>query len=214
MLRQISFLPIALTLSSVAQVSEGFENGWDQAAWPNSIRVDGAGGYCGHDFVGTIKVPSSGDVYVRTYLKVTKALTASHVPFITIPDSAQGTNKHLRIGNQSSILMYNRESNDAALPDLSPQGIATSATLTVNEWQCFEYHLSTDGTVETWLNNSTVAGLTVVGGVTNLNDAQRSRSTIVTGLITAVYFGWESYDSDVNTFWFDHIVIASTCIGS
>lgn len=78
---------------SVAQVTEGFENGWDQAAWTtyapdcsqggrisldssqahtgkNSIRVDGAGGYCGHIFVGTTKVPSSGDVYVRTWLYV------------------------------------------------------------------------------------------------------------------------------------------------
>ena len=80
-----AFLP-----ASIAQVSEGFENGWDQTAWPtyapdcnqggkvtldsstahtgkNSIRVDGAGGYCGHIFVGTTKIPS-GDVYVRTYL--------------------------------------------------------------------------------------------------------------------------------------------------
>jgi hypothetical protein len=80
----------ALAPIATAQVSEGFENGWDQTAWPtyaqdcsqggkvtldtttahtgkNSIRVDGAGGYCGHIFVGTTKVPA-GDVYVRTYL--------------------------------------------------------------------------------------------------------------------------------------------------
>ena len=78
-------------LTVVGQVSEGFENGWDQTAWPvyapdcnqggkvsldsttahtgkNSIRVDGAGGFCGHIFVGTTKVPTSGDVFVRTYL--------------------------------------------------------------------------------------------------------------------------------------------------
>lgn len=81
----LAFLPF-----SVAQVSEGFENGWDQAAWPtyapdcsqggsvsldsstahsgkNSIKVTGAGGYCGHMFFGTNKVPS-GDVYVRVWL--------------------------------------------------------------------------------------------------------------------------------------------------
>jgi len=81
---------LALLPFSLAQVSEGFENGWDQTAWPtysndcdqggkvtldtttahsgkNSIRVDGAGGYCGHKFVGTKKVPS-GDIYVRVWL--------------------------------------------------------------------------------------------------------------------------------------------------
>lgn len=85
LLAALAFAPL-----SIAQVSEGFENGWDQTAWPinaqdcnqggkvsldtttahtgkNSIRVDGAGGYCGHIFVGTTKIPS-GYVYVRTYL--------------------------------------------------------------------------------------------------------------------------------------------------
>jgi hypothetical protein len=81
---------LALAPAVVAQVSEGFESGWDQTAWPiyatdcnqggkvtldtttahsgkNSIRVDGAGGFCGHIFVGTTKIPK-GDVYVRTWL--------------------------------------------------------------------------------------------------------------------------------------------------
>ncbi|KAK8030621.1 hypothetical protein PG990_000355 [Apiospora arundinis] len=144
----VAGLALALAPVSLAQVSEGFENGWDQAKWPtyandcnqggkvtldsstahsgkNSMRVDGAGGYCGHIFFGTKSVPS-GDIYVRTYLKASKALTDAHVSFITMPDSAQGNNKHLRIGGQSKILMYNRESDDATLPDLSPQGIAAS----------------------------------------------------------------------------------------
>ena len=87
----LSLLPLAL-----GQTTNGFESGWDQTAWPvyandcnqggsvtldsttahsgkNSIRVDGAGGYCGHQFVGTTKVPS-GDVYVRTWLCVISKL--------------------------------------------------------------------------------------------------------------------------------------------
>jgi hypothetical protein len=62
-----------------------------------------------------------------------------------MPDSAQGAKKHLRIGGQSKILMYNRETDDATLPDLSPQGIAASKPLPTNAWTCFEYHLGTDG---------------------------------------------------------------------
>lgn len=90
MFRQFGLLALALLPFSFAQVSDDFEGGLDAAAWPtyandcnqggkvtldsstahsgkNSVRVDGAGGYCGHIFFGTTKVPS-GDVYVRTYL--------------------------------------------------------------------------------------------------------------------------------------------------
>lgn len=129
-----------------------------------------------------------------------------------MPDPAQGTNKHLRIGGQSKILMYNRESDDATLPDLSPQGIATSAALPTGAWQCFEYHLGTDGSIETWLNGNAVAGLTSIPGVANSNAAQWQRSSIIPK-ITAVYFGWESYGGDANTFWYDDIAIGSSRIG-
>jgi hypothetical protein len=144
--------------------------------------------------------------------KASKALTDSHVSFITMTDSSQAANKHLRIGGQSKILMYNRETDDATLPDLSPQGIASSAALPTNKWTCFEYHLGTDGTVETWLNNATVAGLTVKSGVSNPNAAQWQRSSSKPK-ITGVYFGWESYGGDTNTFWYDDIVVSKTRVG-
>jgi hypothetical protein len=143
------------------------------------------------------------------YSKASKALTSSHVSFITMPDSAQGTGKNLRIGGQSNILMYNRESDDATLPDLSPQGIATSAALPTNVWTCFEYHLGTDGSIQTWINNSTLAGLTTAG---NPNAQQWTRSSIKPK-ISGVYFGWESYGGDANTFWYDDIVIGSSRVG-
>ncbi|KAK4108837.1 hypothetical protein N656DRAFT_739183 [Canariomyces notabilis] len=234
MLGHAAFAALALLPFSLAQISEGFESGWDQAAWPtyapdcsqggkitldsstahsgkNSMRVDGAGGYCGHIFFGTNKVPS-GDVYVRVWLKASKPFTDAHVTFITMPDSAQGNKKHLRIGGQSKIMMYNRESDDATLPDLSPQGIATSKALPTGTWQCLEYHLGTDGSVETWLNDAVVAGLTSKPGVSNPNAAQWQRSSIKPR-VTAVNFGWESYGGDANTFWYDDIVIGSTRVG-
>ncbi|KAJ4364417.1 hypothetical protein N0V83_009011 [Neocucurbitaria cava] len=234
MLRKTAALALALLPFTLGQVKEDFESGLDATAWPiyapdcnqggkvtldsstahsgkNSVRVDGAGGYCGDIFFGTTKIPS-GDVYVRTYLKASKALTDSHVSFITMPDSAQAAGKHLRIGGQSKIIMYNRESDDATLPDLSPQGIAASKPLPTGAWQCFEYHLGTDGTVETWLNNATVDGLTVKAGTTNANAGQWSRST-TKPKITGVYFGWESYGGDTNTFWYDDIVVSGTRVG-
>jgi hypothetical protein len=141
--------------------------------------------------------------------KASKALTDAHVSFITMPDSAQGSKKHLRIGGQSKILMYNRESDDATLPDLSPNGIAASKALPTGSWQCFEYHLGTDGSIETWLNGEAVVGLNTKN---NPNAAQWTRSSIKPK-ITGIYFGWESYGGDTNTIWYDDIVIGSTRAG-
>lgn len=126
-----------------------------------------------------------------------------------MPDSAEGTNEHLRIGGQDQILMYNRESDDATLPDLSPQGVASSQALPTDAWECFEYHLGTDGSIETWLNSIAIAGLTTEG---NPNEAGWTRSAIIPK-ITGVYFGWESYGSDANTFWYDDIAVSSSRVG-
>jgi hypothetical protein len=129
-----------------------------------------------------------------------------------MPDSAQGAGKHLRIGGQSKILMYNRESDDATLPDLSPQGIAASTPLPTGDWQCFEYHLGTDGTIETWLNSKAIDGLTSKAGVANANAAQWQRSSVIPK-VTGIYFGWESYGGDTNTLWYDDISISSERVG-
>lgn len=129
-----------------------------------------------------------------------------------MPDAAEGTNQHLRFGAMSEIMMYNRQDNDATLPDLSPQGIATSANLPAGSWQCLEYHLGTDGTIETWLNGAAIAGLTVTPGTTNSNQQGWTRSKFVPK-ISGVYFGWESYGSAANTFWYDDVAIASSRVG-
>jgi|SRR3569833_457149 len=144
--------------------------------------------------------------------KAKQALTDSHVSFITMPDASQGAKKHLRIGGQSKILMYNRESDDATLPDLSPTGIAASTPLPTGSWQCFEYHIGSDGTIETWLNSKVIEGLTAKKGVANANAAQWQRSGSKPK-ITGVYFGWESYGGGTNTFWFDDISISSSRVG-
>ena len=152
------------------------------------------------------------DTRPHLYSKASKALTDAHVSFITMPDSAQGANKHIRIGGQSKILMYNRESDDATLPDLSPQGIAASTALATNTWQCFEYHLGADGTIETWLDGTAIDALTVKDGTPNENAGQWQRSGSAPK-ITGIYFGWESYGGDTNTFWYDDIVIDSSRVG-
>jgi hypothetical protein len=90
MFRQAALFALALAPFTLAQISDDFESGLDADKWPTyapdcnqggkisvdssvahsgskSIRVDGAGGYCGHIFFGTTEVPS-GDVYVRAWM--------------------------------------------------------------------------------------------------------------------------------------------------
>ena len=143
---------------------------------------------------------------------MSKPFGDSHVTWITMLDPAEGTNKHLRVSGQMGIIEYNRESDDATLPELSPQGIASSATLPTGDWQCFEYHVGADGTLETWLNGNAIAGLSYGPKITNPNAAAWGRSSIIPKP-TAVYFGWESYGSDTNTLWYDDVAIATSRIG-
>ncbi len=86
-----ALLALLAVLPASFAVSNDFESGWDQTAWPiyapdcnqggtvtldsttahsgkNSIKVTSPGGYCGHIFFGTTDVPKSGDVYVRVWL--------------------------------------------------------------------------------------------------------------------------------------------------
>ena len=128
MLRQTALFALALAAPTIAQVTEGFENGWDQTAWPvyatdcnqggkvtldsstahtgkNSIRVDGAGGFCGHIFVGTTKIPS-GDVYVRTYVYV---LTSS---FSLLIRRIVSIEQEKSSGPPTNTLQQSRKSSD------------------------------------------------------------------------------------------------------
>ena len=116
--------------------------------------------------------------------------------------------KHLRVSGQMKIIEYNRESDDATLPSLSPNGIESSAGISQNSWHCLEYHLGTNGTIETWLDDQSVTGL----GTANNSNAG-GWGTSYKPEIQGVYFGWESYSGSTDTFWFDDVAIASTRIG-
>jgi hypothetical protein len=98
MVRQAALLALGSLFSfATAQISDGFESGWDQSKWATyapdcnqggsisldtstahggsaSMKVVGAGGYCGHVFFGTKSVPS-GDIYVRAWMCVDHSLS-------------------------------------------------------------------------------------------------------------------------------------------
>lgn len=140
------------------------------------------------------------------------AISSDHVTFIVMPDTGLG-GEHLRLSGQMEILEYNRESDDATLPSLSPDGIASSTGLPTDEWDCLEYHLGTDGTIETWLNSRAVSGLTFNPADPSANPNDGGWGTSYKPEITGVYFGWESYAGSVDTVWCDDVSIQATRVG-
>nr|AWM99280.1 lytic polysaccharide monooxygenase 9 [Rhizophlyctis rosea] len=223
--------PSGLTLS------DGFESGLDSSRWSQfardctgsgsyalsssgahsgsrAVKVTGGGGYCNHIFFatylclpGTKQIPTSGDLYVRFWAKFANSLTGSHVSFLTMEDSTTG--KTVRMGGQNSILMWNRELDDATLPDLSPQGVAQSQGVTPGQWTCIEYHVGSDR-LETWVNDKVVPGLTTTSGSGVTGQWTKGTQNFK---ITSVNFGWESYGGDLNNVDYDDIAIGSSRIG-
>jgi hypothetical protein len=179
----------------------------------NSLRVRGSGGYCNHVFATPVtSIPSANPLYGRLYVRFERALTAAHVTFATLRDAGEA--KDLRIGGQSEILMWNRESDDATLPELSPAGIALSVKPAVNEWLCIEFMLDREGRrLGTWVDGEAVPGLQVDGEPTQDVDGQWLRKPDWTPMPADLKLGWESYGDDANTLWFDDIALGAQRFG-
>ena len=173
-----------------------------------SIRVDGRAGYCNHVFLATSRPTGQ---YTRFYVRHTTALPEAHVTFLAMKDTADG-GKDLRMGGQNRALQWNRESDDATLPEQSPAGVAQSTPLAVNQWTCVEFGI-TGSELRTWVNGTEVAGLRADGVSTPDVDAQWLRRAGWRPALTNFRHGWESYGSGDDTLWFDDVVLASSRIG-
>ncbi|MFF1403774.1 cellulose-binding domain-containing protein [Streptomyces sp. NPDC058294] len=179
-----------------------------------SLRVDGRAGYCNHAFVAaTADLSSVGPVlYVRMWVRHTTALPASHVTFMSIPDTSQ-SGRALRVGGQNGALQWNRESDDATLPAQSPAGVALSRPLPTGSWQCLRFAVDTQAPrLDTWLGDEQVAGLHVDGVPTQDVD-QQWLSRTVPPRPTALRLGWESYGTGDDTLWFDDVAAGPAPIG-
>jgi hypothetical protein len=180
-----------------------------------SVRVDGGGGYCDHVFFANTAVISTlgGVVFGRFFVRFADALGDGHVTFVTMRDMADG-NRDLRMGGQSRILMWNRESDDATLPELSPNGIARSVRPTPGRWTCVEFRVDTlNGTLDTWVDGTLVDGLQIDATPTMDVDQQWLRRANWRPRLTDVKFGWESYAGMSTTLWFDDVALASRRVG-
>lgn len=172
-----------------------------------SIRVDGGGGYCNHMFVGT-DIPA-GTEWFRVYLRHDTPQPQTHTTMIAMNDATD--DRDLRFGGQNSALQWNRESDDATLPEQSPNGVALSRPLPVDTWTCVEWQVS-GGNLSTWVDGEVVEGLVADGEPTMDIDSQWLRQAWSPAL-TDLRLGWESYGSDPDTLWYDDVAFGTERIG-
>jgi hypothetical protein len=177
-----------------------------------SVRVDGRAGYCNHVFVATslASLPAGQPVFGRFWVRHTTALPEAHVTFLAMRDSADG-GKDLRMGGQNRALQWNRESDDATLPEQSPAGVAQSTPLPLNTWTCVEFRVDgANGHLSTWVNGTAVTGLQVDGVPTADVDGQWLRRAGWRPAVTDLRLGWESYGNGDDTLWFDDVALATS----
>jgi hypothetical protein len=180
----------------------------------HSVQVKAGGGYCNHVFFRPKGLPAQlpDPLYVRVFVKLEQALGAGHVTFVALHDTHD--NADLRMGGQNQILMWNRESDDATLPELSPVGVAMSSAPSAGNWHCIEWMVSGQAAgLSTWLDGQALPGLRVDGDPTPDVDRQWLQKTGWQPKLSDVRFGWESYGDQANTLWFDDLAIAQERIG-
>ncbi|MDT0319048.1 hydrolase [Streptomyces millisiae] len=179
-----------------------------------SVRVNGGTGYCNHVFVRTslADVATDAGLYVRFWVRHSAPLPTQHVTFLAMEDAADNA-RDLRMGGQNGALQWNRESDDATLPEQSPAGVALSAPLPVGRWACVEYRIAPGaGLLDTWLDGTAVTGLTVDGVPTHDVDGQWLNRIWRPDLVD-LRFGWESYGEGADTLWYDDIAVGTTRVG-
>jgi len=176
-----------------------------------SVRINGRAGYCNHVFLATSRGMSGSGLYTRFYVRHTTALPEAHVTFAAMKDTADG-GKDLRMGGQNRALQWNRESDDATLPEQSPAGVAQSTPLPVDQWTCVEFGI-TGSELRTWVNGNEVPGLRADGVSTPDVDAQWLRRSGWRPALSDFRLGWESYGNGDDTLWFDDVVMAASRVG-
>jgi hypothetical protein len=152
-------------------------------------------------------------VYGRFYMRLSAALTDQHVTFMSMRDSADN-NSELRMGGQSRIMMWNRKSDDATLPELSPTGISLSTAIPAQTWTCVEFAIDGNaGTLKTWVDGQAIAGMDVDGTPTNDVDNRWLQRGNWKPVLADFKLGWEQYANVANTLWFDDIALGTSRIG-
>jgi len=176
-----------------------------------SLRVDGAAGYCNHVFLANEKATGgAGPLFLRFYVRIDRPLGDDHVTLLAMKDRTSG--KDLRFGGQKQVVIWNRESDDATLPELSPAGVAKSVAPAALAWHCVE--IAIDGpAITTRIDGASIAGLRAATPPTPDVDQTWQRSGAYAPAPADVRVGWESYGNGAATLWLDDIAASTAPIG-
>lgn len=180
-----------------------------------SIKVTGGGNYCDHVFLKAVPaVNSIGNIlFGRFFVRLAAPLDNGHTTFMAMKDDADG-GKDLRMGGQNKVLMWNRSSDDATLPVLSPAGTAKSAALPANAWACVEFTIDqANGLMQTWVDGKEVEGLHLDATPTPEIDQQWHNKPNWKPSLQDWKLGWESYAGQSMTLWIDDAALAAERIG-
>ncbi|HLU26958.1 MAG TPA: hypothetical protein VKZ65_00870, partial [Glycomyces sp.] len=135
----------------------------------------------------------------------------THTTMIAMEDAAD-SGSDLRLGGQNGALQWNRESDDATLPEQSPNGVSMSRPLPVDTWTCVEFQIA-GGDLSTWVDGALVEGLVVDGVPTHDIDGQWLNRSGWNPSLIDLRLGWESYGSDSDTLWYDDVAFGTERIG-
>jgi hypothetical protein len=231
-----SSLPLCDTFESTASGAAPSSALWTLI--PNSpgsgdtATIDGTMG--AHGSAHSLKVVSNDRLYlrnstvigtlgsvahVRFYVRFATALAQGHAAMIVTHPMAvdqYSQSNELRFGSQDNVFHWNTDSDAANIPDVSPNGDATSFKPVANTWYCVELTINTNGHLNVSVDGNSIAGLTEDGVSTaNIDDswvgstASLSRYT----MLADFNVGWDSYGAGALTLWYDDVALSSGPIG-
>jgi hypothetical protein len=195
---------------------------------PNSVKISG-GDSCGPLMLNTSAFSklTGTDVYGRFYvfLPATTPVTFDHTTLaglgLTSPFDITNQSDYLQLasegaGNPTNVFMWQTQDSDI-LPDKNSAGGMTSTYPAPSTWTCVEFHTSTSGALETWVNSADVNGLTFIPGTTlaTATNNQWMPPSVDGGRFAPTSFGlgWIVFSGPTTNVWFDDVALSSTRIG-
>jgi hypothetical protein len=158
-------------------------------------------------------------IYVRFYVRFSAGLAQGHGAMIVTHPMAvdqYSQSNELRFGSQDNVFHWNTDSDAANIPDVSPNGDATSFKPVANTWYCIELTLNSNGHLNASIDGTDVAGLTEDGVATpNIDQAWVGSTASLSRYTKFADFnvGWQSYGAGAMTLWFDDVALSSSPIG-
>jgi len=159
-------------------------------------------------------------VHVRFYARFMTALAGGHGAMIVTHPIAvdQYTQQpELRFGSQDMVLHWNTDTDQANIPDVSPQGDAVSFKPAALTWYCIELTVnSTNGHLNVSVDGADVPGLAEDGvGTANIDQAWVASTQSLSRYTAFADFnvGWQSYGAGAMTIWFDDVALSAAPIG-